>query len=283
MISANQLNGGETTISGRISSQFISAILLASPLAKAPITIRIIDEIISLPYVIMTIKLMKKFGVKVENIGNKIFQITPQMYVSPGSYFVEGDASSASYFLAAATICGGSVTVYGVGSESLQGDVRFATLLEKMGAHVQISPNSITIERSTQSSNLIGIDEDCGDIPDVAMTLAMVAVFAKGKTTIRNIYSWRLKETERMTAMVTELTKLGVKVEEGRDYLIVHGLAGSGSLKKNCEIETYDDHRMAMCFSLIACGGVPVAIRNPSCTKKTFPNYFREFLRMAET
>lgn len=150
-----------------------------------------------------------------------------------------------------------------------------------MGAEVLYRPSSITISRKS-GVDLIGIDEDCGDIPDVAMTLAVVGIFAKGKTTIRNVYNWRVKETERMVAMVTELTKLGVKVEEGRDYLIVHGLEDGQKLNSNVEIETYDDHRVAMCFALASCGnrGVPITILDPSCTSKTFPDYFDKLASM---
>jgi 3-phosphoshikimate 1-carboxyvinyltransferase len=201
--------------------------------------------------------------------------VIPGKYVSPGKYFVEGDASSASYFLAGAAIMGGPVTVYGCGSESIQGDARFAKVLEKMGAIVEYSASSITISRDP-SKPLVGIDEDCGDIPDVAMTLAVVGAFAEGKTTIRNVYNWRVKETERMVAMVNELTKLGVKVEEGRDFLVVHGLKPGEKMNSNVEIETYDDHRVAMCFALAACAGVPVTILDPGCTSKTFPDFFEQ-------
>eukprot|EP00599_Poterioochromonas_sp_BG-1_P007850 CAMPEP_0173148018 /NCGR_PEP_ID=MMETSP1105-20130129/9467_1 /TAXON_ID=2985 /ORGANISM="Ochromonas sp., Strain BG-1" /LENGTH=420 /DNA_ID=CAMNT_0014062587 /DNA_START=121 /DNA_END=1383 /DNA_ORIENTATION=+ len=278
-IEANSLAGGVAEISGKISSQFLSALLMASPLAIKPVRIVIKDELLSLPYVLMTIQLMSKFGVKVTNIDNKVFEVKPSKYVSPGRYFIEGDASSASYFLAGAAISGGSVTVHGVGSESLQGDKRFAKVLEKMGATVTYCADSISL--SNGSNRLNGIDEDCSDIPDVAMTLAIVGIFARGKTVIRNVSSWRVKETERMVAMVNELTKLGVKVEEGQDYLIVHGLEDGQTLNENCRIETYDDHRMAMCFSLVACGGVPVTILDPGCTRKTFPTYFEELMRLS--
>lgn len=281
-IEASSLSGGTAEISGKISSQFLSALLMASPLATGPIQIKIKDELLSLPYVLMTIQLMKKFGVDVINVDNRVFTVNPSKYISPGRYFIEGDASSASYFLAGAAISGGQVTVNGVGSESMQGDKRFAEVLEKMGARVVYRPDSITVTRDPQAcSRLVGIDEDCGDIPDVAMTLAIVGIFAKGKTVIRNVYSWRVKETERMAAMVKELTKLGVRVEEGRDFLVVHGLEDGHQLRSNVEIETYDDHRMAMCFSLVACGGVDVTILDPDCTRKTFPTYFEELQRLS--
>ena len=274
-INAKGLKGGETLISGQISSQYLSALLMAAPLASGDITIRIKDELVSAPYVHMTINLMKKFGVSVENDNDKVFKIKPSKYISPKNVFIEGDASSASYFLAGGAITGGPVTVYGCGNDSVQGDARFAKVLERMGATVKYTASSITISREP-GKQLIGIDEDCGDIPDVAMTLAIVGLFAKGKTTIRNVYNWRVKETERMVAMVTELTRLGATVEEGRDYLIVHGLTEDQKLNSNVEIETYDDHRVAMCFSLVACGGVPITILDPKCTSKTFPDFFEK-------
>lgn len=215
--------------------------------------------------------------------NNEVFKTSPSKYISPKEIFIEGDASSASYFLAGAAITGGRVTVHGCGSESIQGDSRFADVLRRMGADVDYEPNSITITRKPDVE-LVGIDEDCGDIPDVAMTLAIVGLFAKGKTVIRNVYNWRVKETERMVAMVTELTKLGAKVEEGRDYLVVHGLEPGQKLHSNVEIETYDDHRVAMCFALAACGdrGVPVTILDPACTSKTFPDYFDKLALMSK-
>ena len=161
----------------------------------------------------------------------------------------------------------------------MQGDARFAKVLEKMGADVVYGPNFITVSRKP-GVQLKGVDEDCGDIPDVAMTLAVVGMFAEGQTAIRNVYNWRVKETERMVAMVTELTKLGVTVEEGRDYLIVHGLKAGQKPNAAVEIETYDDHRVAMCFSLAACAGVPVTILDPECTSKTFPDFFEKLSGM---
>lgn len=280
LIEANGIKGGLTEISGKISSQFLSAILMAAPLAKDKVIINIKDELVSAPYVHMTINLMRKYGVTVHNNNDRTFTILPSKYRSPGSIFIEGDASSASYFLAGAAITGGKITVHGCGADSIQGDSRFAQVLGKMGADVEYDANSITVSRKP-GQKLIGVDEDCGDIPDVAMTLAVVGMFAEGKTIIRNVYNWRVKETERMVAMVNELTKLGVKVEEGRDYLIVHGL-GDKPMNKNVEIETYDDHRVAMCFSLAACSGTPVTILDPECTQKTFPNYFEQLNKFAK-
>jgi len=250
---------------------------MAAPVAKGDITISIKDELISAPYVALTIGLMKKFGVNVQISGD--MKGTPsftipasEKYVSPESILVEGDASSASYFLAGATITGGTVTVRGCGSDSVQGDVAFADVMEQMGATVTWAPESITITRDLNTP-LKGVDVDCGEIPDAAMTLAVAALFAEGPTTIRNVYSWRLKETERMKAIVAECTKLGATVEEYRDYCVIHP-PENNKLNDNVLIETYDDHRMAMAFSLAACGGVNVIINDPGCTAKTFPTYF---------
>lgn len=260
-----------------MSSQFLSSLLMASPVAEGDVTISIKDELISAPYVSLTIGLMKKFGVNVQIDGD--MKGTPsftipvdEKYTSPGSILVEGDASSASYFIAGAAITGGTVTVRGCGSESVQGDVAFANVMEKMGAKVTWAPESITVTRDPDVK-LKGVDVDCGEIPDAAMTLAVAALFAEGPTTIRNVYSWRLKETERMKAIVAECTKLGATVEEFRDYCIIHP-PKDNKVNDNVLIETYDDHRMAMTFSLAACAGVNVIINDPGCTAKTFPTYF---------
>lgn len=276
-INANGLQGGSASISGKMSSQFLSSLLMASPAVEGDVTITIKDELISAPYVSLTIGLMKKFGVNViiegDMDGTPSFIIkADEKYVSPNSILVEGDASSASYFLAGAAITGGTVTVRGCGSESVQGDVAFANVMEQMGATVTWAPESITITRDP-SVKLKGVDVDCGKIPDAAMTLAVAALFAEGPTTIRNVYSWRLKETERMKAIVAECTKLGATVEEFEDYCIIHP-PKDNVVNDNVVIETYDDHRMAMTFSLAACGGVDVIIDDPGCTAKTFPTYF---------
>jgi len=276
-INAKGLKGGEASISGKMSSQFLSSLLMASPVVDGDVIIKIKDELISAPYVALTIGLMKKFGVNVEIEGSMderpTFKIAQsEKYTSPNSILVEGDASSASYFIAGAAITGGTVTVRGCGSESVQGDVAFADVMEKMGATVTWGPESITVTRDP-SVQLKGVDVDCGKIPDAAMTLAVAALFADGPTTIRNVYSWRLKETERMKAIVAECTKLGATVEEFEDYCIIHP-PEDNKINDNVLIETYDDHRMAMTFSLAACGGVNVIINDPGCTAKTFPTYF---------
>ncbi len=266
---ANGLPGGTTRLSGTISSQYLSAILMAAPYAKTEVQIEITDKLVSVPYVEMTLQLMLRFGVSVENDKFNHFRVPSMPYNSPGKIYVEGDASSASYFLAGAAITGGPVTVKGCGTESLQGDSRFAEVLEKMGTNVKWSEMEITVS----GSSLNGIDVDMNMMPDAAMTLAVAALFASGQTTIRNIRNWRVKETERLKAVSTELRKLGAEVEEGEDYLVIN----PPKKIQNAEIDTYEDHRMAMAFSLAACGDAPVTINDPGCVSKTFPEYFEVF------
>ena len=267
---------GRVEISGSVSSQYLTALLMAAPLATtdAGVEIVITDELVSQPYVDMTVKLMERFGVTVERVDGLQHLKIPgnQVYKSPGVAYVEGDASSASYFLAGATMTGGKITVEGCGSDGLQGDVRFAEVMELMGAKVEWAPYSITLTGPPRGQ-LKSVDHNCNDIPDAAMTLAVAALLADGTTAIRDVYNWRVKETERMKAIVAELGKLGATVEEGRDYCVITPPAG-GAVKAGVEIETYDDHRMAMAFSLVACTGVPVTILDPGCTRKTFPTYF---------
>ena len=263
---ADGLPGGKTRLSGAISSQYLTAILLVAPYAKSEVEIEIIDKLVSVPYVEMTMRLMRHFGVSVNHKDFQTFQIPRQNYQSPGKLYVEGDASTASYFLAGAAITGGSVTVKGCGTESIQGDSRFAAVLEQMGAKVDWGARQVKLTGST----LNGIDVDMNQMPDAAMTLAVTALFASGPTAIRNIYNWRVKETERLKAVSTELRKLGALVEEGHDYLVIH----PPTRIKIASINTYDDHRMAMSFSLVACGKSSVTICNPDCVSKTFPDYF---------
>jgi len=263
---ADGLPGGKTRLSGAISSQYLTAILLVAPYAKSEVEIEITDKLVSVPYVEMTLRLMERFGVEVNQKNSQNFRIPRQQYQSPGRIFVEGDASSASYFLAGAAITKGTVTVKGCGTESIQGDARFAEVLEKMGAKVEWSPQQVKLT----GASLNGIDVDMNQMPDAAMTLAVAALFASGPTAIRNIYNWRVKETERLQAVSTELRKLGAVVEEGYDYLVIQ----PPEQIKAASIETYDDHRMAMAFSLAACGNSPVTINNPDCVSKTFPDYF---------
>ncbi|MCE2055115.1 3-phosphoshikimate 1-carboxyvinyltransferase, chloroplastic [Datura stramonium] len=276
IVSKGGLPGGKVKLSGSISSQYLTALLMAAPLALGDVEIEIIDKLISVPYVEMTLKLMERFGISVEHNSSwdRFFVRGGQKYKSPGKAYVEGDASSASYFLAGAAVTGGTITVEGCGTNSLQGDVKFAEVLEKMGAEVTWTENSVTVKGPPRNSSgrkhLRAIDVNMNKMPDVAMTLAVVALFADGPTAIRDVASWRVKETERMIAICTELRKLGATVEEGPDYCII-----TPPEKLNVtEIDTYDDHRMAMAFSLAACADVPVTINDPGCTRKTFPNYF---------
>jgi len=270
---------GEVAIRGNVSSQYLTGLLMALPLLGSRTLVRIDGELISKPYVEITLNAMRRFGVTVERDGWRSFTVPAgARYVSPGELYVEGDASSASYFLAAGAISGlsggGPVRVQGVGRDSTQGDVRFADALAQMGAAISIGDNWIEATaggEARQRGRLRAVELDCNHIPDAAMTLAMVALFADGTTTLRNIGSWRVKETDRIAAMARELAKLGAGIEEGADYLKVTPPARWQA----ATIDTYDDHRMAMCFSLAALGGVPVRINDPGCVAKTFPDYFQ--------
>jgi len=266
-IIANGLNGGEVKIDGTISSQFLTALLMAAPMAQNDMHISIVGELVSKPYIDITLDIMRIFGVDVTNENYETFIVKAgQKYRAVETFMVEGDASSASYFLAAAAIKGGTVKVTGIGKNSVQGDVAFADVLEKMGARVEWGDNHVAVTRG----ELNAVDMDFNHIPDAAMTIATTALFAKGTTTLRNIYNWRVKETDRLYAMATELRKVGAKVEEGEDYLSIT----PPQQLKHAAIDTYDDHRMAMCFSLLALDPVSVTINEPECTAKTFPGYF---------
>ncbi|RVU32484.1 3-phosphoshikimate 1-carboxyvinyltransferase [Neptunomonas marina] len=276
-IRANGLGGGAVKIKGNISSQFLTALLMAAPLAKEDLTITVDGELVSKPYIDITLHVMSLFGVDVKNNDYQSFEIAGQQtYQSPDSIMVEGDASSASYFLASAAIAGGTVRVYGVGADSVQGDKRFAEVLEKMGAQVTYGPTYIEVTRGEQP--LKAVDLDLNHIPDAAMTIATTALFAEGTTAIRNIYNWRVKETDRLSAMATELRKVGADVVEGEDFIKVT----PPQQLQHAAIDTYDDHRMAMCFSLVALSDTPVTINDPGCTAKTFPEYFDLFATIAK-
>jgi len=266
----------EVTVKGDVSSQFLTALLMALPLAGAASRIDVEGELVSKPYVEITLNTMRRFGIEVGRNGWRSFEIPRQSYVSPGRVLVEGDASSASYFLAAGAIAGGPVRVEGVGRDSVQGDVRFTEVLERMGAKVFLGEDAIEV--SNPGKTLKAIDLDLNHIPDAAMTAAVLALFADGPSTLRNIANWRVKETDRLAAMATELRKLGAEVEEGADWLRI---SPPKRLLPNQKIETYDDHRMAMCFSLVALAGVPVTINDPGCVAKTFPDYFSAFQSIA--
>lgn len=269
------LQGGKVQIDGSISSQFLTALLMAAPLAEGDMEIQIMGELVSKPYIDITLAMMKDFGVTVENQNYQTFIVKGnQSYISPKRYLVEGDASSASYFLAAGAIKG-NVKVTGIGKNSIQGDRLFADVLEKMGAKITWGEDFIQAEQAP----LHGVDMDMNHIPDAAMTIATTALFAEGETVIRNIYNWRVKETDRLSAMATELRKIGAEVEEGEDFIRIQPLALAQF--QAAEIATYNDHRMAMCFSLIALSNTPVTILDPKCTAKTFPTYFSEFEKLS--
>lgn len=262
--------GSAIKVRGDVSSQFLTGLLMALPLTGVEVTVEVVGELISKPYIEITLETMRRFGVEVQRDGWERFTVPAgSRYVSPGTVYVEGDASSASYFLALGAIGGGPVRVEGVGRDSIQGDVRFAEALEQMGAVIEMGPN--WIEAKAPVGGLRGVDLDCNHIPDAAMTLATTALFAQGPTTLRNIASWRVKETDRIAAMATELRKLGAEVEEGADYLRV-----TPRPLHPAAIDTYDDHRIAMCFSLAAFG-TPLRINDPGCVAKTFPQYFERF------
>jgi 3-phosphoshikimate 1-carboxyvinyltransferase len=274
-------------VRGDVSSQFLTALLMALPLAAEhlpsgrAITIEVVGELISKPYIEITLNLLARFGIAVERQGWERFVIPAgSRYQSPGTIHVEADASSASYFIALGAIAQGSgIRVQGVGADSIQGDIRFMDAATQMGAKITSGPNWLEIQRGAWP--LKGIDLDCNHIPDAAMTLAVMALYADSPTTLRNIASWRVKETDRIAAMATESRKLGATVEEGPDWIRIHPLA-AGPWQR-ASIHTYDDHRVAMCFSLAAFNAdrVPVRIEDPQCVAKTFPDYFEALFGLA--
>jgi 3-phosphoshikimate 1-carboxyvinyltransferase len=261
-------------IRGDVSSQFLTALLMALPMRGAETEIEVVSELISKPYIEITLKLMAKFGVKISRDGWEKFTVpAATRYISSGEIFIEGDASSASYFLAAGALGKGPVRVQGIGTHSIQGDVAFAEALEEIGASVTKSENWIEVS-APNGLPLKAFDRDFNHIPDAAMTLAVVALFCDGPSRLTNIGSWRVKETDRIAAMAAELRKLGAAVEEGPDWIRI---SPPKQLSPGAVIDTYDDHRMAMCFSLAIFGGVSVRINDPGCTAKTFPTYFDVF------
>ncbi len=266
-IIANGLSGGKTKISGDISSQFLSALLMVAPYAQRSVEIEIVTELNSRPYVDMTITTMREFGVEIERDGYECFSVQPESYRPLPTYQIESDATAASYFFAAPAVCGGTVRVEGISRKAGQGDLAFLDVLKQMGCSISETDNCILV---TGPAELRGVDVDMRDIPDAAQTLAAIAPFASSSTRIRGIASARLKETDRIRATCTELTRLGVKVGEHKDGMTIYP----------CQkftpaiIRTYNDHRMAMAFSLIGLRVTGVAIENPACVSKTFPNYF---------
>ena len=280
-------------VRGDVSSQFLTALLMALPLvAQRDIVIEVVGELISRPYVEITLKLLARFGVVVARDGWQRFTIPADSQLrSPGSLHVEADASSASYFIALGAITTGlggqnGIKIQGLGQDSIQGDIRFIEAARMMGAQIDSGPNWLHIRRGEpgQGWPLKAIDLDCNHIPDAAMTLAVMALYAQGTTTLRNIASWRVKETDRIAAMATELRKLGAQVEEGADFLRVTAPASPADWRA-ATIHTYDDHRIAMCFSLAAFNpaGLPVRIEDPKCVAKTFPDYFEALFALART
>ena len=271
-------------VRGDVSSQFLTALLMALPLAAQDqaIMIEVIGELISKPYIEITLNLLQRYGIEVQREGWSRFIIPAGCkYQSPGEIHVEADASSASYFIALGALCSGDgVRVMGVGADSIQGDIRFVEAACAMGAHVQSGPNWLHITRGAWP--LKGISLNCNHIPDAAMTLAVMALYADSPTTLTDIGSWRVKETDRIAAMATECRKLGAQVEEGPDWIRVHPLP-SGNWRR-ASIHTYDDHRVAMCFSLASLNpdGVMVRIEDPKCVAKTFPDYFETLFSIAQ-
>jgi len=266
-ISASGLSGGKTEIAGDISSQYLSALLMIAPYAQSPVEIEVTTELNSKPYVDMTLSIMRDFGVDVQRYGYQNFEIPRMQYASHNTYPIESDASAASYFFAAPAICGGTVRVESISRSSIQGDIAFLDVLEKIGCVVNQSGNSITVYCP---SSIVGIDIDMRDIPDTAQTLVAIAPFASTPTRIRGIASARVKETDRVAATCTELKSLGVKVDEYEDGMTIYPCDNF----QPATIKTYNDHRMAMAFSLIGLRVPRITIENPGCVSKTFPNYF---------
>ena len=267
VVQGNGLSGGATTVNAGVSSQFLSAMLMAAPCARGPIEIRLTGPMVSEPYIDMTLAVMTQFGVLVDRSVPGVFKISPQQYQAR-EYDIEPDASAASYFFAAAAVTGGEVSVEGLNRDALQGDVHFVDALERMGCHVTWGANAITVRGS---AILSGIDVDMNAISDTAQTLACVAPFATGPTRIRNVAHMRHKETDRVSAVVTELTRLGLHVDEHSDGMTIHpGPLHGGT------VATYDDHRMAMSFSLLGLRQPGIVIADPGCTSKTYPEYFSD-------
>jgi len=268
----SQLRGGTADVAAEISSQFLSALLMASPCALGPAELVLRGGLVSEPYVDMTIRMMRSFGVNVEHAASGQYRTVPQQYHG-AEYCVEPDASAASYFFAVAAITGGEVTVQGLARDSLQGDVRFVDVLQRMGCDVRWGASSITV----CGGSLHGIDVDMNEISDTAQTLAAVALFAKGPTRIRNVAHIRHKETDRIHAVATELGRLGIAVDEHDDGLTIHpGTVGAAT------IDTYDDHRMAMSFALVGLKVPGIRIANPDCTAKTYPRFFDDLRALCD-
>lgn len=270
-IIASGLPGGKTTVAGDISSQFLSALLMVAPCAQKPVEIELSTVLNSRPYVDMTLAIMRDFGVEAQRHGDSVFRVFPAQYKPlDAGYPIESDASAASYFFAAPAVCGGAVRVENISRRSKQGDIAFLDVLQQMGCTVQETDRAITV---TRHAPLAGVDVDMRDIPDTAQTLAVIAPFAAAPTRIRGIASARLKETDRIAATCAELTRLGVRVEEHPDGMTIHPFQPPVAPAETV-IRTYNDHRMAMAFSLFGLRVPGVVIENPGCVAKTFPNFF---------
>jgi 3-phosphoshikimate 1-carboxyvinyltransferase len=270
IVGANGLRGGRVVIKGDVSSQFLSGLLMAATGAERDVTIIVDGPLVSVPYVTMTVAMMRRWGLRLDT-GDRSFCVRGNQVPSLSTYAIEPDASAASYFWAAAAMTGGRVTVPGLTSESLQGDVRFVELLQRMGARVSHSPEGITVEGGA----LRGMDVDMNDVSDTVMTLAAVACFADGPTTICNVAHIRHKETDRLAALVTELRRLGAGVEEFADGLTIAPRPLHGTL-----VKTYNDHRMAMSLALVGLRVPGVVLENPGCVAKTYPGYFDDLERL---
>lgn len=270
-VKANGLPGGDTSISGSVSSQYLSALLMVAPAAQGPITISILDEMVSKPYLDITLGVMAQFGVTIDRLEETVWRIRPQTYQRPVAYDIEPDASAASYFFAAAAITGGAVTIEGLNQDALQGDINFIRVLEDMGCEIKRGRDNITVH----GKPLKGIDVDMNDISDTAQTLAAVALFAEGPTCIRNVGHIRHKETDRLAAIATELKRMGIQVEETEDSVTIY----PGEIQP-ATIETYDDHRMAMSFALVGLKVPGIVIADPDCTVKTYPHFFADLERL---
>ena len=275
-IQATGLPGGKTRIAGNISSQFLSALLMVAPYAKSPIEIEVTTKLNSKPYVDMTIAIMEDFGVAIERRGYNYFLIQPSFFSALSSYSIESDSSAASYFFAAPAICGGTLRVENISRKSKQGDIAFLDIMQQMGCLIEEGENFIQV---TGRKSLNGVDVDMRDIPDVAQSIAVIAPFASSPTRICGIASARLKETDRVHATCTELARLGVRVEEYEDGMTIYPCDHIQS----ASIQTYNDHRMAMAFSLIGLRVPGIKIENPSCVSKTFPNFFEVLTSLHRT
>ena len=263
-------------IKGDISSQYLTALLIAGPISNNEFNIEVIGDLISKPYIDITLKLLTKFNIFYNNDNWRLFSLKKDsVYRNPTKIFVEGDASSASYFFAAASLAG-SIEIKGINKDSIQGDLKFLDIISKMGAEIKYKSDSIQVSRA---SNIKGLEIDCIEIPDAAMTLAIMAVFADKPTKLKNIGSWRVKETDRILAMDNELTKMGVEVSTTHDSMTIFP---QKQLNDNISIKTYNDHRIAMCFSLFCLKNLNITIQDPNCVNKTYPDYFKDLKSVIE-